>query len=410
MRILASLMALGAAAALAGCDQVDPAQAQGAPPPPPTVTVAQPLARQIVDWDEYSGHFEAAEEVEVRPRVSGYLQSINFTDGQFVRQGQVLFRIDPRPFQAEWARARAEEARARSEVVLTERQLERIRPLLKRSFVTKREYDEREAALLAARASLAAAQAAVRTRSLDIEYAVVRAPISGRVSDARIDRGNLVTGGGQGEATLLTTVVSVDPIHFEFTGSESVYLKYQRQERDGSRRSSRYASNPVEIRLQDDPGYSIRGRMNFVDNSLDTGSGTIRGRAVVSNPDGFLTPGMFGRLRLLGSGAYTGLLVPDSALVTDQTRKLVMTVGRDGKVAPKVVEIGPMVDGLRVIRSGLAPNDRVVIAGLQRVRPGDAATARPGRIVPTAPGMAPQPDIAYSAPPAAAASAAGSGR
>ena len=409
-RLLAAFSAICASLALAGCDQAAPARAQDAAPPPPSVTVAQPLARQIIDWDEYSGHFEAAQEVEVRPRVSGYLQSIEFRDGQFVRQGQVLFRIDPRPFQAELARARAEEARARSEVVLTERQLERIRPLLKREFVTKREYDEREAALLSARASLAAAQAAVRTRALDVEYAVVRAPISGRVSDGRVDRGNLVSGGGQGAATLLTTIVSVDPIHFEFTGSESVYLKYQRQDRDGSRRSSRYASNPVEIRLQDDSGYSIRGRMDFVDNSLDTGSGTIRGRAIVSNPDGFLTPGMFGRLRLLGSGAYTGLLVPDSALVTDQTRKLVMTLGRDGKVAPRVVEIGPMVDGLRVIRSGLAPADRVIIAGLQRVRPGDAASARLGRIVPTAPGMAPQPDVAYSAPPAAAASDAGSGR
>lgn len=410
MRIIAALLAMAASLVLGGCDRADPARAQGAPPPPPAVMVAQPLARQIIDWDEYSGHFEAKETVEVRPRVSGYLQSVEFRDGQMVRKGQVLFRIDPRPFQAELAKARAEEARARSDVLLAERQLERIRPLLKRQFITKREFDEREAALIAARATLMATQATIRTRALDLEYSVVRAPTGGRVSDARVDRGNLVNGGGQGEATLLTSIVSVDPIHFEFTGSESVYLKYQRQDREGSRRSSRYASNPVEIRLQDDPSYSIRGRMDFVDNSLDTGSGTIRGRAIVANPDGFLTPGMFGRLRLLGSGAYTGLLVPDSALVTDQTRKLAMTLGRDGKVAAKVVELGPMVDGLRVIRSGLSPSDRVVIAGLQRVRPGDRATGRPGRIAATAPGMAPQPDRSYSAPPSAAASGAGSAR
>jgi RND family efflux transporter MFP subunit len=208
---------------------------------------------------------------------------------------------------------------------------------------------------------------------------------------------------------LLTTIVSLDPIHFEFAGSESIYLKYQRQNRAGTRASSRYASNPVEIRLQDDPSYAIRGRMDFVDNSLDTGSGTIRGRAVVSNPDGFLTPGMFGRMRLLGSGAYVGLLVPDSAIVTDQSRKLLMTVASDGSVVPKAVELGPIVDGLRIVRSGLAPNDRVVIAGLQRVRPGGKAEARPGRIVAPAPRNSPQLEPAYTAPPAAAASSTAAG-
>jgi RND family efflux transporter MFP subunit len=372
--------------------------------------VATPLVRDIIDWDEYSGHFEAAQSVEVRPRVSGYLQAVHFTDGQMVRQGQLLFSIDPRPFQAELARARAEEAKARSDLALARTELDRAKKLLERRFVTRREYDERVAAVAAAAAGLEAAQATIRARALDVEYAGVRAPISGRVSDVRVDRGNLVTGGGQGEATLLTTVVSVDPIHFQFSGSEAVYLKYQRQNRAGTRTSSRYASNPVEIRLQDDPAYAIRGRMDFVDNTLDTGSGTIRGRAVVSNPDGFLTPGMFGRMRLLGSGAYRALLVPDSVIVTDQTRKLVMTVGPDGKVVPKPVEPGPMVDGLRIVRSGLAPTDRVIIAGLQRVRPGDMAAARPGRIVAPSSGQAPQPDVAYAPPPAASASSASSGR
>ncbi len=405
-------MLLGALAAfLAGCDASDvAAQAQGGPPPPPPVIVATPLAREIVDWDEYSGHFEAVQSVEVRPRVTGHLQSVNFRDGEIVRAGQVLFNIDPRPFQAELAKARAEEGRARADLVLARRQLERSRQLLKRGFATRSDYDEREAAVLTAEAAVAAAQAAIRSRALDVEYAQVRAPISGRVSDGRVDRGNLVTGSGQGEATLLTTIVSVDPIHFEFDGSEAVYLKYQRQNQAGTRTSSRYASNPVEIRLQDDPSFSIRGRMDFVDNALDTGSGTIRGRAVVANPNGFLTPGMFGRMRLLGSGAYTGLLVPDSSIVTDRTRKLVMTVAPNGIVAPKPVEVGPLVDGLRIVRSGLAPTDRVIISGLQRVRPGDKAMARVGRIVAPAPGVSPQPRQAFSAPPAAAASSAEAGR
>jgi RND family efflux transporter MFP subunit len=395
---------------LGSCDQTESAaQAQGAPQGPPPVTVAYPLQRQIIDWDEYSGNFVARDQVEVRPRVSGYLQSVNFRDGQLVRQGELLAQIDPRPFQAEVARARADEARALSDLALARTELTRARALLDRQFVTRREYDARVAAVQSAEAALAAARAAIRARQLDVEFAQIRAPITGRISDSRVDRGNLVTGGGQGEATLITTIMSVDPIQFEFDGSEAVYLKYQRQDRAGQRASSRYAANPVEIRLQDDPNYTIRGRMDFVDNSLDQSSGTIRGRAVVPNPDGFLTPGMFGRLRLLGSGAYTGLLVPDEVIVTDQTRKLVMTVGRDGTVQPKLVELGPMTEGLRIIRSGLAPNDRVVIAGLQRVRPGDKAQPRPGRITPP-PGAPAQPSVTYAAPPAAAASDAGGGR
>lgn len=403
--------ALLAAILLGSCDNADaPAQAQGGPPGPAPVTVAQPLARDIVDWDEYSGRFTAVDQVEVRPRVSGYLQTLFFREGEVVRRGQLLAQIDPRPFQAEVARARADEARARAELTLGRRQLERVRALLDRGFVARREYDERLAAVQSAEASLSAAQALIRARALDVEFAQVRAPISGRISDARVDRGNLVTGNGQGEATLLTTIVSLDPIQFEFDGSEAVYLKYQRQNQAGTRTSSRFAANPVEIRLQDDPGYTIRGRMDFVDNQIDRGSGTIRGRALVANPDGFLTPGMFGRLRLLGSGAYRALLIPDNAVTTDQTRKMVLVVAPDGTVQPRLVELGPLSDGLRIVRSGLAPTDRVIIAGLQRVRPGDKAAARPGRIVPPATGAAPQTAATYSAPPSASASPASGGR
>jgi RND family efflux transporter MFP subunit len=409
--LVGSAVAIAGAALLGSCsDGSGQAQAQGPPQGPPPVVVAQPLQRQIIDWDEYIGHFEPMQRVEVRPRVSGYLQSINFRDGQMVRQGQLLFQIDPRPFQALLAQAQADEARARTALNLARSEAARSRTLLDSQAVSREEYEARAAAAASAQAAVGAAQATVRARALDVEFAQVRAPISGRVSDTRIDRGNLVAGGSAGEATILTTIVSVNPIHFQFEGSESVYLKYQRQNQAGSRTSSRFAANPVEIRLQDDPGYTIRGRMDFVDNSLDTRSGTIRGRAVVANPHGFLTPGMFGRMRLLGSGAYTGLLLPEGAITTDQTRKLAMTVTHDGTVVPKVIELGPMVDGLRVVRSGLAPNDRIIISGLQRVRPGDKANARLSRITAPAPGEAPQAGTAYSAPPAASASSSQSGR
>jgi RND family efflux transporter MFP subunit len=409
--LLPFLALVAAGLSVASCTEAEsPAQAQGAPQGPPPVTVAQPLVRDIIDWDEYSGYFAAVDRVEVRPRASGYLQSVHFRDGDFVRQGQLLFQIDPRPAAAELGQAQAAAAKARSDLQLARAELGRVEKLLGRGFVTKREYDVRKAALESAVAALDSSQAAIRGRSLDVVFAQLRAPISGRVSDIRVDRGNLVQGGQAGEATLLTTIVSTDPIQFEFDGSEAVYLKYQRQNRAGTRSSSRYAANPVEIRLSDDPGYTIRGRMDFVDNQLERGSGTIRGRALVPNPDGFLTPGMFGRLRLLGSGAYKALLVPDSAVVTDQTRKTVMTVARDGTVQPRIVELGPLSDGLRIVRTGLQPTDRVIIAGLQRVRPGDKALARPGRIVPPAPGTSPQVGASYSAPPASASSRAGQGR
>jgi RND family efflux transporter MFP subunit len=386
-----------------GCTQ---AQSQDAAPAPPSVTVSRPLARTIVDWDDFIGRFVAAEEVDIRPRVSGYLERVNFRDGDIVRRGQLLFQIDARPFRAALAQAEAEEARARTALALARTELARAASLLAAEAISREEYEARRAAVASASTHVGAAHAGVRARALDVDFAQVRAPITGRVSDARVDRGNLVTGGGQGEATLLTTIVSIDPIHFEFDGSEAVYLKYQRQNREGSRTSSRLSANPVEIRLQDDPSYSIRGRMDFVDNSLNGRSGTIRGRAVVANPDGFITPGMFGRLRLLGSGAYTALLVPDSAIVTDQSRRTVLVVERGGTVAQRAVEIGPMVDGLRIVRRGLAETDQVIIAGLQRVRTGGRVAPRPGRIVAPAMGQAPSPDAAYRAPPASAATSA----
>jgi RND family efflux transporter MFP subunit len=386
---------------LAGCA----AKTSDAPPPPPPVTAAQPLQRQVIDWDEFVGRFEAVDTVQVRPRVSGYVQSIAFKDGDIVRKGQLLFVIDPRPYEAALAEAQAAEKSAEASAANAQVELDRAKRLVDQQFVSRSAYDARLAQWRTAEAAVNQAKAQVQARALDVEYTRITAPIAGRVSDHRVAVGNLVNAQGT-EPTLLTTVVSLDPIHFVFTGSEAVYLKYQRANVAGTRTSSRYASNPVDIQLQDETGYNWHGRMDFVDNAVDA-SGTIRGRALIRNPNNFLTPGMYGRLRLLGSGAYDALLVPDAAVSADQADKVVMVVGADQRVHPRRVKLGPIVDGLRVVREGLAPTDRVVIEGQQRVRAGMKVAVQTGRIVPAQP-TAPQPSVLTQ--PAAQATGAGGGR
>lgn len=274
---------------LAGCGETP---ARG-PSGPPSVTVAAPLVKPIVDWDDYVGRFEARQMVEVRPRVSGYVDRIAFRDGDFVRAGELLYVIDPRPFAAALAQAEAEVARAEAAAVLARANAARGETLMADEAVSREEADTLRAAAAQADAALKAARAAARVRALDVEFTRVTAPISGRLSDRRVDVGGYVQAG----ETVLTSVVALDPIHFVFTGSEAVYLKYQRANRAGTRPSSRVAPNPVEIRLADETVYRWKGRMDFVDNVIDQGSGTMRGRAVVRNPDGFLTPGMFGHWR-----------------------------------------------------------------------------------------------------------------
>lgn len=361
------------AALLSACAQEAPPA-----PPPPTVTTATPLQRDVTDWDEYVGRFEAIESVEVMPRVSGQVTTINFRPGVEVGKGQMLFQIDPRPYRAALEQARAQLLRAQAAVTNARSELRRSEELRKFQAESQEEYETRLAALRTAQADVAAARAAVDARALDVGFTSVRAPIAGRVSDKRVAIGDYVSAG----QTLLTTVMSVNPIWFSFEGAESFYLKYIRQAERGERGSSRYAANPVEIQLADETGYRWRGRMVFVDNALDTNSGTIRAHAEIANPDGFLVPGMFGRARLLGSGKYKALLVPDEAIVTDQTRKLVYTIGRDGKTAPRPVETGPMVEGLRVVREGLRPGEKIVIDGLARLQPGTLVKQRAGRITP----------------------------
>lgn len=384
-----------AALALGGCSKPAP------PPPPPTqVTVSTPLQRNIVDWDEYIGRFEAIQDAEIRPRVSGAIDRVLFADGQRVRQGQPLFIIDPRPYRATLAQQQAQLAKARAALANANSELARAKTLLAAEAISKEEYETKLANVRTGAADVAAGQAAVNNAALNLGFTTVRSPISGRVSDRRVSRGNLVSEG----TTVLTRVVSTDPIWFSFDGAESFYLKYLRQDKSGQRGSSRDTPNPIEIQLADESGYRWHGRMDFVDNAIDPNSGTIRAHAVVANPDGFLTPGLFGRARLLGSGTYRAMLVPDEAIITDQTRKLVYVVGKDSKVAPRPVVTGPPVEGLRVIKEGIAPTDHVVINGLTRLQPGMPVKARLVRLTPRANNTAPI-SAPLSTPPAAEAQA-----
>lgn len=356
------------------------ADAPGGAPPPPAVTVAHPLAKKITNWDEYSGRFQAVQMVEVRPRVSGFIDQLHFKDGQTVKAGDLLFTIDPRPFELALESAKAEVARANAQVELAATEVERARPLVRSGAVTERDFDQRAANLSVARAALQAAQAAMRNAELNLEWTKVTAPIDGRISDRKVDAGNLVNG-GSGSTTLLATIVTIDPIHFLFEVSETDFLRYSRMAESGQRQSSRETGNPVRIRLSDEDKFSHEGRMDFVDNALNARSGTLRGRAVVDNKNGLLQPGLFGRLQLFG-GDVNGLLVPDSAVVSDQARKIVFTVGEDGIIKPKQVTLGALDGGLRVVLSGLTAEDRVVIDGIANpmVRPGAKVTPQDGKI------------------------------
>jgi RND family efflux transporter MFP subunit len=364
--------------ALSACGKKDQA-GQGAVAP--SVTVAQPLTKKVTDWDEYTGRFTAVQSVELRARVSGYLDGIKFTDGQLVEKGQLLFVIDPRPFQATLEKAQADLKREESRQELATSELARATKLLAAHAISQEEYDTRAQTSSESAASVASARAAARSAALDLEFTEIKAPFAGRIGDRKIDIGNLVSGGGAG-ATLLATIVTQDPIYFEFDGSEADYLKYVRLSQAGTRPSSRDAPNQVMVKLMDEAKWSHAGRMNFVDNQLDPNSGTVRGRAVLSNPGSLFQPGMFGRLRLIGSGQYDALLLPDEAVVSDQATKLVMVVGEDGTVAPHPVTLGPKIDGLRVIKSGIAGGDKVIISGLTRARPGAKVTPQDGKITP----------------------------
>lgn len=366
---------------LAGCREQ--AQESSAPaPPPPPVTVANPIAKQITEWDEFTGRFVPVETVEVRARVSGLVSTTYFREGQMVKRGDLLFVIDREPFEIAVARATAEVRQAEARLALAINEVKRAEPLVARNTIPQSEFDSRLSRQREAEGQLQQTKAALRATELDLKWTEVRAPISGRISDTRVDPGNLISG-GQPNSTLLTTIVSLDPIHFEFEASEADYLKYTRLASSGRRISSRDAQNPVAVRLSDEGDFVHKGKMDFVDNVLDPNSGTIRGRAVFENGSLLLLPGVFGRLRLFG-GESDALLIPDSAIASDLASRIVMVVADDGTVSQKVVTLGPIIDGLRVVRSGLSADDRIIIAGLQRARPGQKVTPEPGKIEPKA--------------------------
>jgi RND family efflux transporter MFP subunit len=361
-RLLSSCAWLG----LAGCGADLPA-----PPPPPEVTVAEVRAEEIAEWDEYQGEFEAVDAVEIRPRVSGYLLRVGFTEGKEVRKGDVLFEIDPQPYQATLDERKADLARTQARLSLTERDAERGEKLAAAQAISQEEQDTRLTLVSEARAAVAAAEAAVRAAELDLAFTKVRSPVAGRTSRAEVTEGNLVTGGPTG-STLLTTIVSLDPIYVYFEGDESAYLRYAHLDRSGERPSSRTAANPVQIGLADEDSFPHTGRMDFVDNRLDRATGTIRARAVVSNKDRLFTPGMFARVRLIGSGVRRVTVIPEVAISTDQDRKFVFVLNPDSStVVYRSVVLGRQVDGQRrIIREGLKPGEQVVVNGFARIRPG----------------------------------------
>lgn len=393
-----------------GCDMGRPGAANQAPPPP-QVVVGKPLKKTIVEWDQYTGRLEAVDFVSVRSRVSGYLATAPFEEGQIVQAGDLLMTIDPRPYEADVKRAEADLAEttarvgqaqaeivqaeanqrsARARLELADKQLRRIESLLASRAVSQDEYDVQaatrteafanyeaeganvesaKAAKLTSEAAAETAAAKLDEARLELEYTQIRSPITGRISRKIVTVGNYVTGGVE-NSTALTTIASTDPVHCYFDADEQSYLKYVRLSRNGQRGSSREVKNPVYLALADErSGFPHQGYMDFVDNRLDPNTGTMRGRAIFSNDDGALTPGLFVRLRLPGSGEYEAVLIPDRAIGVDQSETYVLVLGKDDKLTRRRVELGPNIYGLRIVRSGLTGDELIVLRGLQRVRP-----------------------------------------
>jgi multidrug efflux system membrane fusion protein len=373
VRVLAAAAVLALAAALSACGE----RAPDAGPPPPAVTVAPPVKRTVVDYDEYVGRFVAVDAVEVRARVSGYLEKVHFSDGQVVKEGDLLFTIDQRPFRNILDQARANLALARSNLQYTEADLARGQQLVRDKTITEQTFEQRSQAKRNAEAAVAANEAAVRQAELDVQFTELRAAITGRIGDRRVSQGNLVTGGTGGNTTLLATIVSLDPIRFEFTFDEASFLRYERLSGNGKDIASRGGSTVVKLRLVDETNFAHEGRMDFVDNVIERTTGTIRGRAQFTNKNGLFIPGMFARAQVPGSPPYEALLIPDAAIGSEQVRKFVYVVDQDNVAKQVYVTLGPVFDGLRVIKDGLSPTDRVVVNGLMRVRPGLKVTPEP---------------------------------
>jgi multidrug efflux system membrane fusion protein len=368
---LSAAVWIALAGVLAGCGE---GPKQAAAPPPPKVTVAKPVKRTIVDQDEHVGRFVAVDSVEMRARVSGYLDKVHFQDGQIVKQGDLLFTIDKRPFQNTLDQARANLETAKSNVTFTEADIKRGQQLLRDRTISEQVFDQRNQAFRNAQAAVLANEAMVRQAELDLEFTELRAPVAGRIGDRRVSPGNLVTGGTGGNTTLLAIIVSTDPIRLEFTFDEASLLRYERLARDGSDVPGRSRTTPVRLKLIDEQDFSHNGRMDFVDNVIDRASGTIRGRAQFANSDGLFTPGMFGRVQVPGSASYEALMVTDAAIGTEQARKFVYVIDQDNIARQRFVTPGQVVDDMRVLKDGVSADDRIVVNGLQRVRPGQKVT------------------------------------
>jgi RND family efflux transporter MFP subunit len=371
MSSIISLPKIGMAAALSillltlnGCGRAESSGVTAAPPAPP-VSVASAIAGKVKDWDEFTGRFEAIQHVELRPRVSGYIERVAFVEGSEVHKGDLLFAIDPRPYQATLEHAQAELALAKARSALAVSESARAQRLLTAHAISQEEHDQRVSEVSQATANVAAAQAAVDTAQLNLEFTRVTSPIDGRVSRAIVTAGNYVTAG----ETTLTSVVSLDPIYVAFDGDEQRYLHFLQ-----SAIGAGHDPTGVQVGLDGESGFPHHGRVNFVDNAVDPATGTIHLRAVLDNSDRRLVPGLMARVRLPGSADYTAVLVPDAAVATDQDRRYVLVVGADGTVEYRSVELGEVSDGLRVVRNGLKAGERVIVAGLARARPGSKVT------------------------------------
>jgi RND family efflux transporter MFP subunit len=341
--------------------------------PPPEVSVAQVLQRPVKDWDEFTGRLQAVETVEIRPRVSGYIDQVAFTEGKVVKRGDLLFIIDPRPYKADYDRAAADVKRFKTTLELARIEQKRVQHLKDSGAVSQEEVDERDSTVAQGEANVAGAEASLESAALNMSFTRVISPIDGRVSRAEVTKGNLVTGGING-GTFLTSVVSLDPIYLYFEGDEATYLRYIALARSGERPSSRDAPNPVRVGLANEEGFPHEGTMDFVDNQVNSQTGTIRARAVLPNKDGLYIPGLFARVQLLGSSEYTAVLIDDRAVNTDQSQKYVLLLAAGNKIEYRRVKLGRVIDGLRIVREGLKPGDVIVVNGAQRVHPGIVVT------------------------------------